>query len=323
MFRTEISIPQSPVRVSHKTPIITIGSCFSDCMGARFSEDKFQVLPNPFGTVYNPLSIAKLLSYAASNKLPDEDTYVQTHGLWANYDFHSAFSHENKDTLKARIEMAVQQTHSFLQETKWLIITLGTAFVYDRKDNDETVANCHKLPAKDFSKRLLTTEEIVSELNKTVAELSSQIKGLDVILTVSPVRHIKDTIEQNMVSKSTLRLATNQLEEQRDNIKYFPSYEIMMDDLRDYRFYKSDMIHPNDEAENYIWTKFSETYFDDITQDLLKEWTKIKAAVNHKPFNPDSANHQKFLKQTIDRLLQLHNKFDISAELEKLEKQLK
>ncbi|MTI22911.1 hypothetical protein E1176_17900 [Fulvivirga sp. RKSG066] len=322
MFRTELTLREKENKVDHSTPIMTIGSCFSDCMGSRFVENKFTVLSNPFGTVYNPVSIANLLEYAHNNQQPPDHGYTESQELHAHFDFHSTFSHTNKELVLDRINNAISQTNRFLKQTDWLIITVGTAYIYERLDNGEIVANCHKLPSRLFNKRLLSERQITGALEPVLARLKKANPSLKVIITVSPVRHTKDTIEKNMLSKSTLRVASSTLAQNLDFIDYFPSYEIMMDDLRDYRFYKSDMIHPNSDAENYIWDKFGKAYFSAETQSLLKDWSKLRTAINHRPFNPASAKHQNFIKQTIDKLVSIQQRLDVSHEIDVLKKQL-
>lgn len=322
MFRTEILVSHSEQKITHSDSIFTIGSCFSDCMGSKLRDFKFQALANPFGTVYNPISIAKLLEYIIKNKTPEEQTYLENQGLYANYDFHSSFSAVEKETVSDRIKLSLKQSGTFLKDTKWLIVTLGTSWVYERLDTGDIVSNCHKLPARLFNKRLLTQDQIIATLEPQLAKLKALNPQLEVILTVSPVRHLKDTLPQNNVSKSILRLVCERLVNENAFMHYFPSFEIMMDDLRDYRFYKSDMIHPNQDAEDYIWGKFSDVFFDQNTLEINKEWAKIRTALNHRPFNPSSSQHQQFIKQTIERILQLEGTLDVNEELEQLKKQL-
>lgn len=322
MFRTEILVSHSEQKITHKDPIFTIGSCFSDCMGSKLRDFKFQALANPFGTVYNPISIVKLLEYIIRNQTPEEQTYLENQGLYANYDFHSSFSAVEKETVSDRIKLSLKQSGYFLKDAKWLIVTLGTSWVYERLDTGDIVSNCHKLPARLFNRRLLTQDQIIAPLEPQLAKLKALNPQLEVILTVSPVRHLKDTLPQNNVSKSILRLVCERLINENAYMHYFPSFEIMMDDLRDYRFYKSDMIHPNQDAEDYIWGKFSDAFFDQTTLEINKEWAKIRAALNHRPFNPSSSQHQQFIKQTIERILQLEGTLDVNEELEQLKKQL-
>ncbi|ELR73160.1 hypothetical protein C900_05209 [Fulvivirga imtechensis AK7] len=322
MFRTEITAPPSEEKITVSSPILSIGSCFSDCMGQRFATHKFDVVANPFGTVYNPVSIFKLLEYAVNRNYPKDSSYVETQGLISNFDFHSSFSAEKTEKIKKDIQNAIEHTHEHLKKCEWMIITLGTAFVYRRKDNKDIVANCHKVPAGRFTKELLTQKQIIEAFEKTYELLLSLQPNIKIIMTVSPVRHTKDTLEQNSVSKSILRVTCDTLEKEQKNIRYFPSYEIMMDDLRDYRFYRTDMIHPTRDAEDYIWHKFSEAYFNQETHRFIEEWDKIMKAIQHRPFNPASEAHQKFIKETIKHLKRLEKKVDIHEELAQLQDQL-
>ncbi|UII24633.1 GSCFA domain-containing protein [Fulvivirga maritima] len=322
MFRTEVNIQSSSEKISHSTPILSIGSCFSDCMGNRFNENKFEALANPFGTVYNPISIFKLLTYSINKENPSEDTYVEAGHLHANYDFHSSFSSTEKEKIRDAVKNSILQTHDHLLKSGWLIITFGTAFIYRRIDNQEIVANCHKVPSKYFSKELLSPTDITEEFTILFNELQKKNPDLKIILTVSPVRHIKDTLEQNSVSKSILRMVCHELSTKHQSVHYFPSYEIMMDDLRDYRFYKADMIHPSEVAEDYIWDKFSNAYFNTDTQQFLKQWSKLQRAVHHRPFNPESEDHQKFIHETINKLNQLSPQINVTDEIEILKKQI-
>ncbi len=321
MFRTELHIEPSVNKIGLNTPILTIGSCFSDNIAHKLSDNKFDVLANPFGTVYNPISIFKLLDNASNGEHPNTKGIVENDGLYAHYDFHSSFSKTNEKELITSINKAVNETNAYLKETQYLIITFGTAFVYELAST-EVVANCHKVPARNFKKKLLTQKQILEGFDQVYKTLFSHNPKLKIILTVSPVRHIKDTIQLNSVSKAILRLTCHTLESQYENASYFPSYELLMDDLRDYRFYKSDMLHPSIEAEDYIWNKFSFTYFDASTQDFIKEWTKIKSAIDHKPFNPQSDKHQQFIKTTIKKIEAMPAIIDFNKEIQLLKNQL-
>jgi hypothetical protein len=319
MFRTEI-IPQvSDQKISLKTPIITMGSCFSDNIGSRLLDNKFDTLTNPFGVIFNPISINKLLQIAATNSTIEDENWVESHGIHLHYDMHSQHGSIDKAEAQINIKRAISSTHEQIKKSKWLIITWGTAIVYERKDTNEIVANCHKVPADLFTKRLLSNKEIIVNFESMIATLPDD---LNVLLTVSPVRHLKETLELNSVSKSTLRLACHQLSEQHNRVSYFPAYELILDDLRDYRFYKSDMLHPSEEAAEYVWNKFSQTYFNQSTLDFLNKWSKIMAAINHKPFNPQSEAHQKFIRNTIKVLNELNDQIDVSIEENHLQQQL-
>ena len=322
IFRTPFEIPESSIKINLETPVLTLGSCFADCMGTYFRENKFSVLANPFGTVYNPMSIFGLCSYAIRHSYPEADTYLFYQGLHANYDFHSSFSDPEKPRTISDIKHSIDLTHDFLANARFLIITLGTAWVYRRKDNQAIVSNCHKLPGSRFRKELLSQKQILNAFEQFKRLLNDKYPEISILLTVSPVRHIRDTIPLNQVSKSVLRLACYTLENHYPNVHYFPSYEIIMDDLRDYRFYKADMIHPNAEAEMYIWEKFAETWFDRETRDFLSTWGKAKKAIAHKPFNPNTDEHQRFLRETISTIKKLQHKADVTEELTLLKKQL-
>ncbi len=243
-FRTSILPTQSLHQLGIKMPVLTLGSCFADAMGSRLKAYKISTLANPFGVVYNPHSIHKLLKLAVYNALIPESTFVQNREVFLNYDFHSEFSFLTQSALKTQLQAIVESTHNFLKSTQWLIITYGTTWVYQRNDTGEIVANCHKLPAKQFTKSLLTQNKIIESFEEMHQQLKVFNPEIKIILTVSPVRHIKDTLELNSVSKSILRLACHTLSTSIKDIMYFPAYEIMMDDLRDYRFYKADMLRP-------------------------------------------------------------------------------
>lgn len=323
MFRTELHIGPNDHKITLDTPILSIGSCFSNCIGERLAANKFKTLVNPFGIIFNPLSIGKLLQYAIENRMPEDQTYLENQSVFRNYDFHSDFSDISKASLKAKVEKTIHHAGNFLRSAEWLTITPGTAFVYELKENNHTVANCHKMPPALFTKKLLKVEEIIFNFSQLYERIKKINPRLKFILTVSPVRHIKDTIDLNSMSKSVLRLAWGQLAARYEEVDYFPSYEIMMDDLRDYRFYKADMLHPTEVAENYIWEKFSQRYFDQETITFLEAWQKIKNAIRHKPFHPDSQAHQQFISQTIHQLKSLSHQIDVSDEIALLKKQLR
>jgi hypothetical protein len=321
-FRTDVSVSRSPYLITQKTAILTAGSCFADAIGQRLYKYKFPTLVNPFGVIYNPPSIHKLLLKAICNEPPAPHTFLQHGDVHLNFDFHSEFSAVTKEDLSNTITNSVGTVHYFLQSTAWILLTYGTAWVYERKDCGEVVANCHKKNAQDFSKRLLSEAEIVSSFQLLHQSLKQFNPATRVILTVSPVRHIKDTLELNSVSKAVVRTACHTIVSKFSDTEYFPAYEMMLDDLRDYRFYKSDMLHPTEDAEEYIWNKFAFRYFDEETNSFIGEWNSIVAALNHKPFNPGSASHQQFLQQTLKKLERFKNKIDIEKETDFIKKQL-
>lgn len=322
-FRTAISLTPSPFEITLATPLLSIGSCFSNCIGHRLSENKFNIITNPFGTIFNPISIFRLLNYAVTGENPPANTYVQNDGIWKNIDLHSDFSDAHKDLLEEKIIQAIATVRESLPTLSYLLITPGTALVYETKQENYLVANCHKLPSSNFhQKRLLAVEEIISSFERLKQNLAKVNPDLRYIFTVSPVRHIKDSLELNSWSKSVLLMAAKKLAHEDEKIEYFPSYEIMMDDLRDYRFYTSDMIHPTSVAEDYIWNGFSNRYFRNSTVAFLKQWSKIKEALAHKPFHPDSTAYQTFLSKTISKLAALNTTTDVSKEIGILKERL-
>ena len=319
MFRTELHIAPSNNKISLEIPILTIGSCFSSHIGNLLSRFRFNVCANPFGTLFNPISIHRLLSYAQGNPVAPEGYLLQGENHF-HYDFHSSFSGLEKRILKEKIENTIATTSTHLETAKWLILTWGTAIIYERKDNGVVVSNCHKVPAGQFNKRLLTQKEIIADFERTISRFPEDIQ---VLITVSPVRHIKDSPELNNVSKSTLRLASHTLVSHHKNVHYFPAYEIMMDDLRDYRFYKPDMVHPSDTAIEYIWNKFAHAYFDVETMNFIEEWGKLLQAMEHKPFRSGSQQYHTFVQSTIDKLNTMATKVDVSQEIRQLQMKLK
>jgi len=321
-FRTELKVTPSRATIQLKSGILTQGSCFADAIGARLAANKLRSMVNPFGVIYNPESIHKVLSYSIFNEPLPQHTFIHHRDVHLNYNFHSEFSSMRKDDLSARLTNTIGSTHYFLKDAGWIVITYGTAWVYHRKDTGEIVANCHKLPATTFTKSLLTPDAIAASFKTFFENLKRYNNGIRVILTVSPVRHLKDTLELNSVSKSILRLACHNIAAQHDDVDYFPAYEIMMDDLRDYRFYGRDMLHPTEEAEDYIWLKFAERYFSTDLNDFIQQWAPILSALRHRPFHPETSAHQQFLRDTLKQLDALKGLVDVEEEISRVKKQL-
>lgn len=321
MFRTEFTIPPVDFQIGLAAKILTIGSCFADVVGTQLKEHKIETLINPFGTLFNPVSACQLLTQAIQQTKPS-DKWVQNQGIWHHYDFHSSFSSPYKSQLEQQIENSLRLTHTFLQKADYILLTLGTAYVYELKETHTIVANCHKEPAKNFTRYLLTNEQInlaFEQMHRAITEIRPTVKF---ILTVSPVRHTKDTLPLNQVSKSILRVSTHQLTQQFDNVCYFPAYELLIDDLRDYRFYKADMIHPSEVAEEYIWDKFIATYLNKDAKEFIEAWQSIRKALMHKPFHAHTAAHQQFLKTVLQKLEVLTTQVDVQTEMDSIRKQI-
>lgn len=318
-FRTEVPVEKSKIQLGLDDQVLTIGSCFSDVIGGFLEQFKFNVLSNPFGTVYNPVSIFKLL---AKSEI-DQQLILQRDDLYLHHDFHSKLAAGSADELYQLIRRHQQQMEDFIRSCRLIIITVGTSVVYEHRSSDEIVANCHKVPQKNFNRRLLSVDEMHLAFDEFYEALRTLNNNADVLFTVSPVRHIKDGLQLNQVSKSLLRIFVHELVHQDDKIHYFPSYEVVMDELRDYRFYSRDMIHPSPEAEAYIWDLFRRAWLSDDTNQFIQDWQKILDAINHRAFNPNSDKHQLFIQNTLQNLRSFANITDISKEEQLLSQQLK
>jgi hypothetical protein len=321
-FRTEIKVTPAPAPMGIKTAVLTQGSCFADAIGNRLATYKINSMVNPFGVIYNPESIHKVLAYAIFNESLPQHTYLHVNEVHLNYNFHSQFSALRRDELAARLMNTIGATHYFLKDAEWLLITYGTAWVYQRNETGEIVANCHKLPSDMFTRSLLSTEGIVSSFETFYRQLRKFNPEIKIMLTVSPVRHIKETLELNSVSKSTLRVACHHIDNQFPDVEYFPAYEMMLDDLRDYRFYKADMLHPTLEAEDYIWEKFMERYFSPDLKTFVHKWNIILTAMRHRPFHPDTAAHRQFVHNTLKKLEDLKQEVNTEQEVAFFKQQL-
>jgi hypothetical protein len=322
-FRTVVSLGVSPFRLGLNDRILTVGSCFADAIGSRLGHYKIATQANPFGTIYNPHAIHKLLLYTCEPCALPENGFIKQNDVYLNYDFHSKLWADTQATLSDKLSGLLNTSHVFLKTASCIIITYGTAWVYKRNDTGDIVANCHKVPAAAFTKALLTSNKITESFDALYKALKAVNPRLNIILTVSPVRHIKETLELNSVSKSILRTACHEITSAYTDVHYFPAYEIMMDDLRDYRFYKSDMIHPSDVAEDYIWHKFTDHFANQGLKEFLVEWKQILAALSHKPFHPASESHQRFLKDLLTKLESYRNTISVESEIDVVKQQMK
>ncbi len=321
MFYLDFKIPPSPAAIGLKDEVMLLGSCFSENIGQKFQQNKFQTTINPFGTIYNPISIFSVLHKSITDGEPKENEFIGHQGIYHWWYGHSQISGLTLNEAKNKVSEALQVTGTKLNQADWLILTPGTAWVYELSDSGMLVANCHKQPGTNFKKRLLTVDEILKAYNALFDDLKTANPNLKVIWTISPVRHIKDGLVENNRSKSTLHLSIEEIVKQYNNNFYFPSYEIMVDQLRDYRFYNRDLVHPNSEAIAFIWEVFQKTYFDVETIGLLTEWDKISKSLAHKPFHPQSDAHQKFISATISKLERLGKEIDLETEITELRKQ--
>ena len=322
MFRTKVIPKVSSEKIDLKDPIIAIGSCFVENIGQKLSEYKFDIDINPLGTLFNPLSIFKLVNKAARNEPIAPQGIVETQGIFHHYDLHSDLSNLSEQLLQENVNAQLSKLGKQLPRTSIFIYTFGSSIVYELKETGEIVANCHKVPSGNFNRRFLEIDEILQAFKKNYDLIKSTKTNFRIILTVSPVRHQKESFEQNNISKSMLRVACDKIVKQFDKVEYFPAFEIVMDELRDYRFYTEDMLHPNQVATDYIWQKFQEVYFDDRHKQFIKKWTKVRKALAHKPFKKGSEQHQHFVHKTIALLNEFKDEVDIHSELKFLKAQL-
>lgn len=300
-FRTEVQIPVSDTALEIDDRVFSIGSCFASEISDLLKTGQIQTLNNPFGTIFNPFSINQAVKRLYHSEFYAEDDLIKFNEEVISLDHHSKFNsrfvHQTLEKINAEIELG----NRFLQETNWVIITYGTSFVYEFLPKKKLVANCHKIPGKYFEKRLLTHLEITDSVYETVTLLKDICKeNVQILFTVSPVRHTKDGMVENNLSKAKLIAAIHDILPQFENCHYLPVYEILMDDLRDYRFYKEDLIHPSRQAVQYIWEKFGSAYFSDETMDFVEENFKIAKALEHKSADEKSPKHQEFLS-TIEK----------------------
>lgn len=311
-FRTNIQLKKEHNQIDYDAKLMLIGSCFSENIGKKLTHFKFNTTNNPFGILFNPIAIERLITNAINLKKYTEKDVFQLNERWHCFDAHSDLSAIKKDDLLLNLNTTITNTHEQLNKVSHLIITLGTSWVYRFIESDSHVANCHKIPQKKFLKELLSVQEVQNSLENIIALVKDVNPSAQVIFTVSPVRHLKDGFIENAQSKAHLLAAIHKITEPKANISYFPSYEIMLDDLRDYRFYAKDMLHPNETAIDYIWEQFKQVWIEEEIIPIMKEIDTIQKGLAHKPFNPKSEQHQKFLLNLQKKKKQLFEKYQIT-----------
>jgi hypothetical protein len=300
-FRTEIKLQSIGFQLKHSDKILMMGSCFVENIAEKIVRNGFQADVNPFGIVYNPLSLGKGLSGLIKRTVYTGDALFEHQGVYHSFHHHSRFSGLNQVLVLEQINSRIRQSSLFLREANRLILTFGTATVYRLVSSGEVVANCHKLPAHCFREERLSVESIVQQWNELIQRLWALNPALQLLFTVSPIRHKKDGAHENQLNKATLLLAVDALIKANERCYYFPSYELILDDLRDYRFYAEDMLHPGQQAIDYIWEKFSEACFDVPTRERIQEWQSICQALSHRPLNPESEEYKRFLAATNEK----------------------
>jgi hypothetical protein len=311
-FRTQIPISKSNYPIDYNSKIMSLGSCFAVNMAEKLDYFKFQNTCNPFGILFHPLAIEKLIDFAVSEKQFTEKDIFFHNERWHCFDVHSDLSSSNKEDLLTSINALINSTNQQLTESTHIIITYGTSWVYRNIESDSIVANCHKVPQKQFKKELLSVEEIKKSIVNTLELIHAVNPDCTIIFTVSPVRHIKDGFIENQVSKAILISALHtvlQVPPSGAEGAYFPSYEIMMDELRDYRFYAEDMLHPNQVAIDYIWKRFKETTISETAFAVMDEVENVQKSLSHKAFNPNSESHLKFQSKVREKITKLENQY--------------
>lgn len=311
-FTTRIPIQKSENPIDYNSKILSIGSCFAENMAEKFEYFKFQNTVNPFGIIFNPVSIEKLISRVVNQELFTENDIFFHNERWNCYEVHSELSNSNKEEFLKNLNLILKLAKTQITEATHIIITYGTSWIYRNKVSNQIVANCHKVPQKHFDKEILSVETIEKSIQNTIDLILKINPSCNFIFTISPVRHIKDGFVENQRSKAHLIIALHQIiNYQLSIVNYFPSYEIMMDELRDYRFYADDMLHPSQAAIDYIWIRFFENYVSENEFETMNQVCEIQKALHHKPFNPNSESHVLFLSKLQDKIMVIQQKIPL------------
>lgn len=324
IIRTELPAP--PFTFTYPDRLLLLGSCFAENIGLKLQRYKFRADVNPFGTLYNPCSIASAVQLLKSDKVYTATDLFRSGGCYHSFDHHSRFSSASERECLDGINRRLAGSRETLADTRVTVVTLGTAFVYRLKESGRIVANCHKLPEKNFDRYRLEPAEIAETLQAVCHALWEIQPAMRFVFTVSPIRHRRDGAHENQLSKASLLLGVDRLARQfPDSVSYFPAYELMMDELRDYRFYADDLVHPSPLAVEYIWERFCACYVAPSSAEAMKEWDKIARALDHRPFDEQGEAYQKFIVQTLlkmERITQKFPSFDIRNEIDMLKSKL-
>lgn len=307
-FMLDIQIKSPEQRITYKDNIFVIGSCFTEHIGGRLDQLKFSILQNPNGILFDPLSVCKNLTSYIHNKQYSKGDLFQLNELWQSWNHHSQFSGIMQEDVLKKINQSQQEASAFLQKADWLIITLGSSFSYHLTETNQSVANCHRAPSKWFRKHLAGIDEMVLSFNNCLSELFQFNPKIKIIFTVSPVRHIRDGVIENNRSKARLIETVHQLTEVSGRMYYFPAYELVIDVLRDYRFYDIDLVHPNYAATEFVFEKFVESFIGKEDVALMEEIKDIVRAYKHKPFQPATQAHRKFMESYLSKIKQFREK---------------
>jgi hypothetical protein len=316
-FHYEFDIKKLATAISHQHKLMLIGSCFTENIGEKLKKMKFQVLENPAGILFNPVSVTQTLTNCLENKTVKESDIFQYNEAWHSWDHHSRFSNFQSQNCLTKINQSTTQAHAYLKEADYLIVTLGSAWVYELTNKalgnqvGSIAANNHKAPADWFTKRLLTVDQTIVVLDNLIHRLYRFNPKLQIIFTISPVRHLREGVIENNRSKAVLIQSVHHLVDKFNKLYYFPAYELVIDDLRDYRFYAEDLVHPNYQATQYVWEKLILACMSEQTQELMKEIADINLAYQHKPFNHQSQQHKQFLQSYLLKTRSLINQYPL------------
>ena len=315
-LQTQIPLEKVESCIDYNSRLVLLGSCFVENLGKKFDYFKFRQLQNPFGILFHPLAIEQLVSGAVRGETYSETDIFNLNGLWHCYDAHSDLSDTSQKELLEKLNGGLTSTRKHLESASHIIITLGTAWAYRHDETGGIVANCHKVPQKEFSKELVDIPEIIDSVQRIVKLVQSVNASVQLVFTVSPVRHLKDGFVENQRSKAHLiaalhRLLTTSID--TPNLSYFPSYEIVMDELRDYRFYERDMVHPNSLAIDYIWEKFKSVWISDTAYSIMDEVETVQRGISHRPFHPGSEQHGRFKKDLEKKITELKKRHPFMA----------
>jgi hypothetical protein len=318
-----VTTPESSEKIGHESPIITMGSCFADEVGKRLQNCKFDVLNNPAGTIYNPVSMEAVWLYVSGQLHWNPEQAYQREGIWFSWDHHSSIHGKTIEELEANISLCHDSLSNALQKSSWLFLTLGSAWTYIRKESGMVVANCHKAPGTFFEKRLLTIEQSSESLRNIISIIKRMNSDCHILLTLSPVRHKRDGFHENQLSKATLLLAMKDVIESNAHIHYFPSYEIALDELRDYRFYAIDRCHLTMEATDYIFHRFEKAFMSAETLEINESCRQIARDMAHRPIinaEKSIAQHRQRILDNINRVVNKRPFLDFEAEIEMIQK---
>lgn len=317
-FQTRVVITDPPVKISYQTPLLLMGSCFSDYIGTIMAGYKFHLLMNPFGTLFNPASIAANIENLIKRRQYKTADLIFYDDLWLSFDHYTGFSDPDEGNCLNRINASVFRASEWLKDCDYLVLTFGTAWIYKYRKTGKIVANCHKIPQSEFSREFQRPEDIIATYDRLIALLIKYNPHIKIIFTLSPIRHWADGAVNNQLSKSVLHYSIQEILRGRENAWYFPSYEIFMDELRDYRFYAQDMLHPSDQGAKYVWERFLGSWFDETAKSILTELEPMLRASRHRPVNPDSEAHRKFKINMLKKAENLKLRFpflDLSREM--------